>query len=92
MPAQFIMESIMEHVAKALNLDPTEVRTLNLYEKGQVSRKDFPFNPSSATPWQFFLGSHYSSSATSGFVCVCVCVLPCADGFNNLEFRQIRNQ
>lgn len=36
-PAQFIMESIMEHVAKSLNKDPSEVRKLNLYQKGQTS-------------------------------------------------------
>ncbi|KAK7486654.1 hypothetical protein BaRGS_00022055, partial [Batillaria attramentaria] len=36
-PAQFIMESIMEHVAKSLNKDPAEVRKLNLYQKGQTS-------------------------------------------------------
>ncbi|XP_025087515.1 xanthine dehydrogenase-like [Pomacea canaliculata] len=36
-PAQFIMESIMEHVAKTINKDPSEVRKLNLYQKGQTS-------------------------------------------------------
>ncbi|CAC5385055.1 XDH [Mytilus coruscus] len=34
-PGIFVMESIMEHVAKELDLDPTYVRTLNLYKKGQ---------------------------------------------------------
>ncbi|XP_076115153.1 xanthine dehydrogenase-like isoform X1 [Mytilus galloprovincialis] len=34
-PAIFMMESIMENVAKELNLDPTAFRTLNLYKKGQ---------------------------------------------------------
>ncbi|XP_005106600.1 xanthine dehydrogenase 1 isoform X2 [Aplysia californica] len=36
-PAIFIMESIMEHVAKALNKDPLDVRKENLYVKGQHS-------------------------------------------------------
>ncbi|XP_076471897.1 xanthine dehydrogenase-like [Babylonia areolata] len=36
-PAQFIMESIMEHVAKTLKKDPTDVRVLNLYQKGQTT-------------------------------------------------------
>lgn len=35
-PGIFIMESIMEHIAKELQLDPTDVRVLNLYQKGQV--------------------------------------------------------
>ena len=35
-PFIFIMESIMEHVAKSLGKDPLEVRKLNLYQKGQV--------------------------------------------------------
>ncbi|XP_063399739.1 xanthine dehydrogenase/oxidase-like [Mytilus trossulus] len=34
-PGIFVMESIMEHVAKELNLDPTYLRTVNLYKKGQ---------------------------------------------------------
>ena len=36
MPAQFLMESMMEHVAKALNKDPSAVRKINFYTKGQV--------------------------------------------------------
>ena len=35
--AVFIMESIMEHVAKTLNKTPEEVRELNLYKNEQVS-------------------------------------------------------
>ena len=35
-PFIFIMESIIEHVAKSLGKDPLEVRKLNLYTKGQV--------------------------------------------------------
>ena len=35
-PAIFIMESMMEHMAKELKLDPTLVRILNLYTNGQV--------------------------------------------------------
>ncbi|KAK7469495.1 hypothetical protein BaRGS_00036474 [Batillaria attramentaria] len=37
LPAQFMIESIMEHVAKYLNKDPTDVRKLNLYQKGQTT-------------------------------------------------------
>ncbi|XP_073232045.1 xanthine dehydrogenase/oxidase-like [Porites lutea] len=36
--AVFIMESIMEHVAKTLNKTPEEVRELNLYKNGQVTQ------------------------------------------------------
>nr|KAG5688435.1 hypothetical protein BaRGS_001852 [Batillaria attramentaria] len=38
LPAAVIMESIMDHVAKYLNKDPTDVRKLNLYQKGQANR------------------------------------------------------
>ena len=38
--AVFIMETIMEHVAKELNKTPEEVRFANLYQKGQVSSSD----------------------------------------------------
>ena len=34
--AVFIIESIMEHVAKALKKTPEEVRKVNLYQNGQV--------------------------------------------------------
>ncbi|KAK3736528.1 hypothetical protein QZH41_004418 [Actinostola sp. cb2023] len=34
----FIIESIMEHVAKALNKTPEEIREKNLYQEGQVNR------------------------------------------------------
>ncbi|XP_067656035.1 uncharacterized protein [Haliotis asinina] len=34
-PANFIMESMMEHVAKVLNKDPLEFRKINLFTKGQ---------------------------------------------------------
>ncbi|XP_076451139.1 uncharacterized protein LOC143287015 isoform X2 [Babylonia areolata] len=37
LPAQFIMESMMEHVAKSLNKDPSQLRYLNFYKKGQVT-------------------------------------------------------
>ncbi|KAK7469496.1 hypothetical protein BaRGS_00036475 [Batillaria attramentaria] len=37
LPAAVIMESIMDHVAKYLNKDPTDVRKLNLYQKGQTT-------------------------------------------------------
>lgn len=36
LPAQFIMEYMMEHVAKELNKDPTEIRKANFYQQGQV--------------------------------------------------------
>ncbi|XP_071104762.1 uncharacterized protein [Haliotis cracherodii] len=36
-PANFIMESMMEHVAKVLNKDPLEFRKLNLFNKGQTT-------------------------------------------------------
>jgi xanthine dehydrogenase molybdopterin-binding subunit B len=32
----FFMESIMEHVATALNKTPEEIKEKNLYENGQV--------------------------------------------------------
>ena len=35
--AVYIMESIMEHVAEVLGMDPLELKTLNLYNKGDVS-------------------------------------------------------
>ena len=34
--AVFIMESMMEHVAKELKMTPEEVRKVNLYKNGQV--------------------------------------------------------
>ncbi|KAK7099077.1 hypothetical protein V1264_003269 [Littorina saxatilis] len=36
-PAQFIIETIMEHIAKSLKMDPVQVRMANMYEKGQVT-------------------------------------------------------
>ena len=33
----FIMESIMEHVAKVLRKSPEEIKFMNLYQQGQVS-------------------------------------------------------
>ncbi|XP_033731118.1 xanthine dehydrogenase-like [Pecten maximus] len=36
-PSIFITESIMEHVARVVNLDPTEVRRVNLYQQGQLT-------------------------------------------------------
>lgn len=36
-PGIFIMETIMEHVAKELVMDPTAIRTLNLYNQGQTT-------------------------------------------------------
>ncbi|XP_071116536.1 uncharacterized protein [Haliotis cracherodii] len=36
-PAIFIMEAMMEHVAKVFHKDPLEFRKLNLFDKGQAS-------------------------------------------------------
>ncbi|XP_059138916.1 uncharacterized protein LOC131927201 [Physella acuta] len=43
-PAIFIMENIIEHVAKSLGKDPYEVRKLNLYVKGQLTPTGMPLN------------------------------------------------
>ncbi|KAL3841842.1 hypothetical protein ACJMK2_019941 [Sinanodonta woodiana] len=37
LPGIFIMETIMEHVAKSLSKDPTDVRVINLYQQGQIN-------------------------------------------------------
>ena len=37
-PAMFIIENILEHVAKELALAPAEVRVKNLYKTGQVCK------------------------------------------------------
>jgi xanthine dehydrogenase/oxidase len=42
LPAIFIIESIMEHVAKSLNKSPEEVRMINLYQKGQLTPLKHP--------------------------------------------------
>ncbi|XP_035690573.1 xanthine dehydrogenase-like isoform X4 [Branchiostoma floridae] len=34
--AHFCMEHIIEHVAKTLNKDPTDIRRINMFEKGQT--------------------------------------------------------
>lgn len=47
-PGIFIMETIMEHVAKSLGKDPTAVKILNLYKKGQVRR-----SPASSNQFTF---------------------------------------
>ena len=39
LPAIFITESMMEHVAKELGMDPTELRRVNLYSVGQVRKE-----------------------------------------------------
>ena len=36
MPAIFMMESMMDHVAKALGMDTEAVKKMNLYKQGQV--------------------------------------------------------
>ncbi|XP_062519686.1 xanthine dehydrogenase/oxidase-like [Corticium candelabrum] len=36
-PNVFIIESVMEHVAKSLGKTPEDVRVINLYQKGQVT-------------------------------------------------------
>jgi CO/xanthine dehydrogenase Mo-binding subunit len=35
-PATFVIETVMNHVAKALNKSPDEIREINFYKKGQV--------------------------------------------------------
>ena len=37
LPGIFIIEQMMEHVARTLSLDPIVVKTQNLYKQGQVS-------------------------------------------------------
>ncbi|XP_046559775.1 indole-3-acetaldehyde oxidase-like [Haliotis rubra] len=37
LPCIFIMEAMMDHVAKELNMDPLEFRKINLFTKGQKS-------------------------------------------------------
>ena len=36
LPAIFIMESLMEQVAKSINKDATDIRLMNMYTQGQV--------------------------------------------------------
>ncbi|XP_055901172.1 uncharacterized protein LOC106056807 [Biomphalaria glabrata] len=43
-PALFIIESIMDHVAKSLGKDPFSVRKQNLYVKGQKTPTGMPLN------------------------------------------------
>lgn len=38
LPAIFIIESIMDHVAGVLKMDPESFREMNLYQQGQVTR------------------------------------------------------
>ncbi|XP_067656037.1 uncharacterized protein [Haliotis asinina] len=38
-PSIFIMESVMENVAKILNIDPMDFRKLNLFENGQTTAR-----------------------------------------------------
>lgn len=37
LPAIFIMESMMDHLAKTLKLDPGDVKVANMYKQGDVS-------------------------------------------------------
>ena len=46
LPAAWIIENIMDHIAEVLGKDPTEVRKLNLFQEGQVSTPSFIVNPS----------------------------------------------
>ena len=41
LPATFVIESIMEHVAKSLGKDATEIRLLNTYNQGAVINGPF---------------------------------------------------
>ena len=38
------MESIMEHVAKSINKDATEIREMNMYTQGQVKLNPFIYS------------------------------------------------
>lgn len=38
---QFVMDTIIEHVAKELNKDPSEVRKINLYQTGEANKYIF---------------------------------------------------
>jgi CO/xanthine dehydrogenase Mo-binding subunit len=40
-PAIFIMESMMDHLARSLNLDIEEVKRMNLYTMGQVYLSEY---------------------------------------------------
>jgi xanthine dehydrogenase molybdopterin-binding subunit B len=35
-PVIFVTETMMNHVAKAMNKSPDEIRKMNFYKKGQV--------------------------------------------------------
>ncbi|KAK3581553.1 hypothetical protein CHS0354_031893 [Potamilus streckersoni] len=37
LPGIFIIETIMEHISKSLNKDPTDIRVKNLYQQGQIN-------------------------------------------------------
>ncbi|XP_061183006.1 uncharacterized protein LOC133191267 [Saccostrea echinata] len=43
-PTIFIMESIMEHCAKELNMDPTEFKKQNFYKKDQITPAQVPLS------------------------------------------------
>ena len=38
LPSQFLMESMMEHLAQVVGKDPSDVRKLNFYKTGDVSQ------------------------------------------------------
>ena len=38
LPAIFIMESLMEQVAKSIDKDATDIRLMNMYTQGQVKK------------------------------------------------------
>ena len=37
LPSIFIMESIMDHLAKSLNMEPGKLKETNMYKQGDVS-------------------------------------------------------
>ena len=41
LPAIFIAESMMDHVARSLQMDVEDVKKANLYQKDQVAKKGF---------------------------------------------------
>ncbi|KAL5509791.1 hypothetical protein EMCRGX_G005217 [Ephydatia muelleri] len=44
LPGIFIMESLVDYVAKSLNLDVEQVKLANLYQQGQVTPYNIPLN------------------------------------------------
>jgi xanthine dehydrogenase/oxidase len=73
-PAIFIMETIMENVAKCLSLSPDVVRFANLYQQGQVTPYGQPLQYCSLpTLWNTLVTqSNYAQRAAAVQVCIAV--------------------